>query len=350
MIGPVLLVQITQQSQSQVEALFAACFGSDPDKSWYEWKYTGDSDFKGLALGILEGDRLQAYYAGFPRLLVSRSQQIAALQIGDVMIHPAARGGLARNNRFAQLTRGFFSRYLGSSGVVENPNTFKVAFGFPNTRHLRQGALQACYRAADPMFELTWDIEKTISGSMETISSTRGFQVERLEDSSEVNALDFDELAYQALQEITSDGTWAVKRSFSYWQWRFPKTRSYVWWTFKAAGSQVLSGAGVLKTIDASGEELELLDWIVLKGCEFDFMQCLLIELGRQGVRRLRTWASQSSRDYFLSIQGKFKGASLLPAIESLPFCMALSVFPDPHASSPLSSGCWMLSGDTDFR
>ena len=350
MTGFVLLVQITQQSQSQVEALFAACFGSAPDESWYAWKYTGDPSYRGLALGVWEGDQLQAYYAGFPRSLVSRSQQVSALQIGDVMIHPAARGGLARNNRFAQLTRGFFSRYLGSSGVVGNPNTFKVAFGFPNTRHLRQGALQGCYKAADSMFELAWDIEKITDRSIETVSSTPGFQVERLEDSSEINALDFDELACQALQELTSGGTWAVKRSFSYWQWRFPKTRSYVWWTFKVAGSQGLSGAVVLKAIDALGEELELLDWIALKGCEFDFMQGLLGELGRQGVRKLRTWASQSSRDYFLSIQGKFKSAILLPAIEPLPFCMALSVFPDPQASSPLSSGCWMLSGDTDFR
>lgn len=350
MIGNVLLVQITQQSQTQVEALFAACFGSEPDKSWYSWKYKGDPNYKGLALGIWEDDQLQAYYAGFPRLLSSCGQQVSALQIGDVMIHPAARGGLARNNRFAQLTRGFFARYLGSSGVVGNPNNFKVAFGFPNTRHLRQGALQGCYKAADSMFELAWDIEKIKDRSIEIDSSTSGFQVKRLEDSSEVNALDFDKFAYQALQELTSGGTWAVKRSFSYWQWRFPKTRSYVWWTFRAAGSQGLSGAVVLKAIDASGKELELLDWISLKGCEFDFMRGLLGELGRQGVRKLRTWASQSSRDYFISVQEKFKSASLLPAIEPLPFCMALSIFPDPQASSPLSSGCWMLSGDTDFR
>ncbi|NDE53735.1 MAG: GNAT family N-acetyltransferase [Actinobacteria bacterium] len=156
--------------EAAVAELFEACFSSKTDSQWYAWKYLSNKTYDGLAIGMWHEAGLIGHYAGFPRELVCGSTRFAALQIGDVMIHPKARHGLAKRNRFARLTRCFFSEHIRPArllriaqlpgaevtlefqkapkadqfhdGMIWPPEAkgrrarFDIAYGFPNARHL----------------------------------------------------------------------------------------------------------------------------------------------------------------------------------------------------------------------
>lgn len=348
------LVALSGSDEASVTLLFEACFFSRPDPHWFTWKYQSDKRFDGIALGMWQKGRLVAHYAGFPRTLVCGEEKLLALQIGDVMVHPNARHGLAKFNRFAKLTKGFFSEKLrnldttsdlsahGESSQVHS--TYHVAYGFPNARHLMQGAIQACYRPADLMFEMVWKIDQK-----ENI--LRNEQGELLVDwvfnetDRPRSALDsgvFNHVALEMIKSFKSKRVWAVPRSLDYWLWRFPTCRSYRWISVKENGDpQSLVAAAVLKPIDA-GETYELLDWICRPDMRSDAFDALLKKLKFEGVLTLRTWASESASSYFRS--------DAIDRIEKLAFQMALSIYPDACAADLVGNNLWMISGDTDFR
>lgn len=348
-VGYFLLVKITPKNKKQVEELFKACFNAQPDEGWYDWKYNSHPEFNGLALGIWEDTELLAHYAGFPRTLACKGQEMEVLQVGDVMVHPQARGGLARNNCFANLTRGYFSSYLRSLNQVPSRASFSLAFGFPNQRHLRQGEIQSLYREASPMFELTWHIgvsKPKRSGHIVCPEPLQG----PLDESAAITEQTFNNLASRALDSIASKGYWAVRRSLSYWTWRFPPARGYEWKFFYSLDGQMLVGAAVLKAASNQASETELLDWLAIPEAEVDCMIRLFSYLERNGVDTVRTWGTLRTSEHFNSTQTA--GLHMISSlhIKQLPFQMAFSSYPDPEVSHSCDLGCWMLAGDTDFR
>ncbi len=347
------LAPLAQSDQAELAVLFEACFSSQPDSHWYAWKYQSDKRFDGIALGMWRDTSLVAHYAGFPRTLVCGKKKLLALQVGDVMVHPDARHGLAKFNRFAKITKGFFSKTLRLFDAhndrpleqvgVQVHGIYDVAYGFPNARHLRQGAIQACYRPADLMFEIGWKI-----GQKARISTNdeKELLVEWISDDDRdflcLDPMAFNDIAIEMVKSFASKDVWAVSRSLAYWLWRFPRHRSYRWVLVRENHNPISLVAAAIVKPSQGGETYELLDWICRPGRQSGAFNALLKSLELEHVLSLRTWASKSALRYFQS--------DLLDRVETLPFQMALSVYPDARAADLLANRLWMISGDTDFR
>ncbi len=308
--------------EAEVKALFNKCFGHLPDENWYNWKYNSDPQFDGIVARIESKEgQLLAHYAGFPRKMNHRGILLDALQIGDVMVDPAARVGIARHNRFAALTEGFFAEQLEPRGY------FRYAFGFPNARHLKQGKLQALYSHCGVMSEAQWSLRPHAEGAV----SDDPFD-ERFDQTM------FDELCLRAAKE--RDAVCAV-RSYAYWHWRFPQSRGYIWYI-----DQSIGGA-IFKIHNQEPGNIELIDWICSPHQASIWMdRCLHKASQLVKVGNLSAWCSPVLKAEWLAMAS----SSRPNCIVNLDFEMAISVYPQPEMPKDLANGIWAISGDTDFR
>ncbi len=135
--------------QEEVRALFAQVFGQPMAASLWHWKY---GDGRGVATGAREcaSGRLLAHYGGTQRAFVCAGQALAAVQVGDVMVQPGARGVLSRSGPFAVATRRLLDLHIGQ-GLA-----FDFGFGFPNARAGRLGELLGLYRPACEVLAVHW--------------------------------------------------------------------------------------------------------------------------------------------------------------------------------------------------
>ncbi len=139
---------IGASDESEVLRLFAEVFGHTPDGIWYKWKYShGQADAVGL---WDDSGRLVAHYAGLPRTLLWYGKQIEAVQIGDVMVTPQVRGLMTRRGPLFHVCTRFFDRRVGKG------KDCRVAFGFPNQRHVQLGATLGLYHDAGKIHLLRW--------------------------------------------------------------------------------------------------------------------------------------------------------------------------------------------------
>jgi len=130
-----------------IAPLFEACFGQPFDAAWWRWKYRAP---RNPSLALVEDGRAMAHYGGMPRALSMFGEPVAGLQVGDVMVHPQARGGLGRRGPFYRLASTFLGHEVGYGLPA------LLAFGFPNLRALRLGEALGLYAAVDTVTELRW--------------------------------------------------------------------------------------------------------------------------------------------------------------------------------------------------
>lgn len=130
--------------------LFAHVFGERQSPDWFAWKY-GAAGLDGRACGLWDEDgRLIAHYAGFPRTLLWQGKPRAALQIGDLMVAPEARGLFTRKGAFFHLASLVTAHWAGPG------RPFALAFGFPQERALRLGERLGFYRGLGVIEMLRW--------------------------------------------------------------------------------------------------------------------------------------------------------------------------------------------------
>lgn len=338
---------LDKSQQEAVESLFAICFGTIPEKEWFFWKYAANPRHDGIAIGLCHSGRLFAHYAGFPRDLQLPSNSpgvgpdlIGALQIGDVMVDPSARRGIARNNLFARLTSQFFSRYLNDHRPL--------AFGFPNQRHLKQGIMAGLYVSIGSIQEVEWSLHRTEASHQEPLALP-GPTFECAPGS--VDQHHFNHLANLA---ASSRKQWAiVRRNLSYWQWRFPENRGYRW-------IQSDGGFAVIRQVDDRGLEWYLVDWLCLAAGAEALLACCLqavilvhqanADALDQDPIRLKTWASSPCADELTGIcMPKIDGVELRVRSQITDVELALSCYPRNDYQDLIRDRFWVISGDTDF-
>jgi Acetyltransferase (GNAT) domain len=333
--------------RASVESLFTTCFGKQPEAKWYEWKYASNPRFDGLAMGLFDGGRLIAHYAGFPRVLMlpmststAEVIKVGSLQIGDVMVDPVARHGIARNNQFSKLTRNFFSHALSSS--------CPIAFGFPNQRHLRQGIIAGLYTSIGNVHEVEWTLEGTRSLSMHTC--------ELACHSNECHPESIDQLHFDRIANTVAfnRGRWAVvSRSLEYWQWRFPVSKGYRW--IKSS-----HGFAIIRREDRQGYEWHLVDWLCEPGdAESLLGACIKLIIGYSLLEmkmsdrfqiRLKCWASVACVEELSQVpKPQVNGLRIefLRRITNVE--LALNRFPAQAYEDIVRDRLWVISGDTDF-
>jgi|GEM_PF-107454 len=337
----------------QLEELFAQCFESQTDADWYRWKYFSQPAFDGLSLWLYNHDgALLGHYAGFLRSMQQGATVSQALQIGDVMVAAKARAALGRKNAFALLTRSFFERQLQGE--------MAYAFGFPNARHLRQGAIQGLYRASGSMYEAVWERDRAIQArcsdapldeSNAPLDESNALVAESTATcfaSSDEALAAVDAKAFDALAAKAAAAREAVSalRSLAFWRWRFPVSRGYRWLIDLPAGCAVLKPMG-------KPAAWELIDWLCLPQGAARLMAQIFRALEQvqcaepePAAIELGCWCSQALRDEFEQLPDGLRPTR----IERLDFEIAKSCYPKAQHDEAEARGFWMISGDSDFR
>ncbi len=134
----------TPADEPELLDLFAKVFGVHRTSSEWRWKFAAS---RALAVGYTPVDSLVALdehgaivaYAGALTLPGRfHGSPIPFVQICDVMVHPAQRGGLGRNNLFTRMLRCLLSR-------IANALPMAFRYGFPGRRPYLIGARSGVY-------------------------------------------------------------------------------------------------------------------------------------------------------------------------------------------------------------
>ncbi len=305
-----------------VRALFAQVFGHTPTQQWYAWKYGADG-LQGKAVGLWDAaGRLIAHYAGFPRQLSWHGKTVAAIQIGDVMVAPHARGLLTRRGAFYQVCSTFFAHWVGPG------RPYQLAFGFPNARAMRLGARLELYHEAGSISLLRW-----------TALRGRPPLGERLKAVAPQTA-DLPRIVQQTSQRQMGqapdlilgwrDADHVVRRFLRCPQLEYQFLILRRW----------LAGPQALAIVRREGEWLHWIDHIGPAQSLPAMLAALRAHAARVGLRGVACWASPAVQKYL-----ETPSPSEVTTVASLAVAKASAPLTDDWAAEPW----WWFAGDTDF-
>jgi len=132
--------------ECDINKLFNTVFHKDHTKIW-KWKFRHSDVNPCIFLAYQEND-LVAQYAGIPRYFQYMAQPIHGIQICDIMVHPKARLQMKTDGVFSSVTKTFLEEYVGKD------KRFKIAYGFPNLRHLKLAIRLGIYEEVIPLLRL----------------------------------------------------------------------------------------------------------------------------------------------------------------------------------------------------
>ncbi len=140
-----MLYLANNRDTEDIRDLFSIVFGGVLSPELYQWKY-GDTA-AGSVIARVNG-KVIAHCGALMRRITILGAQSQAAQLVDVMVHPDYRGILRR--------RGVFFDVTATTIEIFGP----LAFGFPNSRHLKLGQKHGFYEPADKVIELQWVASK----------------------------------------------------------------------------------------------------------------------------------------------------------------------------------------------
>jgi hypothetical protein len=314
------IADIVAADRDEVLRLFVAAFGFMPDAAWYAWKYVAN---RGQAIGLWdETGRLVAHYAGVPRELRWQGRAINAIQIGDVMVAPEVRGILTRKGPFFQVCSRFFADRIGSE------RAYRMAFGFPNDRHIRLGVALDLYYDEGPIHLVSWpakhqDLPWRWRWSRLAEGNTLARQVDR---------------AWQSMALDLSDHVLGV-RDAEYLHQRFfsRPDREYQIFCLRHWPFGGVAGVAVMRF---EQDRAELLDLIGSRAVLLMLVRAAVAEAERVGALVLTAWVSPAVLAALYGTGGEVGGKVANLAVAKV---SALNV------DEVTSARWWWMGGDTDF-
>jgi hypothetical protein len=319
---PYLIRDLVPGDAPEVLRLFVACFGHQPDRDWFEWKYGAGN---AVAVGLWdENGRLMAHCAGIPRAIAWHGEPIAGVQIGDVMVSPELRGLVMRKGPFQQICSHFFGSRVGAD------RAYPFAWGFPNQRHLRLGTMLDLYWDAGIISQLSWPAKHArlpLWWSFTALSE---------------NAEDFDSqvgMAWQSMARDLKDHVVGV-RDANYVRWRFLARPDRQYRLF-ALRRRFTGGMLALVVMRVAEDSAELLDVIGPRSVFRHAVRAAINEAAGAGADCLTAWASHE-----LAELARGTGAAVAPSGASL----AIIKESDLSGEEVAAARWWWMGGDTDFR
>ena len=132
---------------SRLRGLYEQVFATPISEGYWAWKY---GDGRGVGITASRDDHLVAHYGGVTRRILFRGEPALGLQVCDVMVAPGERAVMTRRGVFMQTAAAFLELYCG----VEQKH--RVAYGFPNVRHMRLAERLGLYGEVDTLVERRW--------------------------------------------------------------------------------------------------------------------------------------------------------------------------------------------------
>lgn len=134
--------------ETAIVELFSAVFGASMTIAQWRWKYAADRDSGPWAqLAFNTAGRLVGHAGAVPLRGWRQGQPTPFFQIGDVMVHPDARGQLGGRNLFTRLARALLTAL-----AEQGPQVF--AYGFPGRRPFLLGQYARVYGEIEPALAL----------------------------------------------------------------------------------------------------------------------------------------------------------------------------------------------------
>lgn len=299
--------------------LFKASFGYGMSPLVWEWKYR---DADRLGVGVWSGDELVAFYGGMPRAISYFGKPAMAVQIGDVMVHPAQRGVLTRSGPFQMASATFLELQIGH----DQPHL--VGFGFPEDKALRLAERLGLYAQVDSMTEVRWP-------ALPKRPALRFF-ARPLVDS---NSAAVDKLwleMKQALQgSIIGVRDWAFVRS----RYLMHPLRPYSVLMVRHRFNGAVVGVVVLR--DRADQGVELVDFVAPPERFQVLLDVARRHAGKLGRAEVFTWITASHLGLLAAAGGRQVPLDLtIPA----------NIWSPGPAPDELRGHWWLMAGDTDFR
>ena len=324
--------------RAAVLALHTLVFGPDVDERWFDWKYgQAAQQGQGQAVGLWHGGELIAFCGGLPRTLWQQAQSRRAMQIGDVMVHPAWRGILRRHGPFFQVSKRFYDSQLGAAPG----RPFQIGFGFPNARHLRLAVVLGLLQRSGAMESLHWSAAQAPAAALPW--HWRWHELPATDARWERTA----EAAWRAMRSHSA-GLTLGERGAGYLRWRYANrppapgapagaSARYRFFGLRRAWSPRCAGIAVL---DLRSSSARWLDWIGPLAWLPMASQACRREAARAGATELTAWASAAVAE-----QLAHSGITQREVCAEIGIPSASDL--EPHEVSGLR--WWLMGGDTDF-
>ncbi len=305
--------------QGHILALFEQVFGQAMPETLWAWKY---AEGRGRAMTASRDGELVAHYGGVTRRILFKGEPALGLQVCDVMVAPGERAVMTRRGVFLQTAAAFLELYCG----LEQQH--RVAYGFPNARHMRLAERLGLYGEVDALVEQRW-------------AATEGFQSWQYQgcelSGGDLSPPDFHSVWQAMAQDFTEH--LLVVRDADYLRYRYVDhpVHRYVLLGLRHRWTGRLQGVVVMRP---EADQCRLMDLI---GPVRLFPR--LIELARSRVPRggataLTGWFTRSQITRLASAGGVTQPVDIaIPA-------NTWSVGPPLSA---LQDRWWLTMGDTDF-
>lgn len=300
--------------------LFQVCFGHAMQEHFWQWKYRTTVS---PGVGVWIDGNLIAFYGGMPRDVFHAGQSHRAIQVGDVMVHPAHRAGLTRAGPF-QMAASTFLEQLLSVGAP-----YWLGFGFPNQRAMQVAKRLRLYRTADEVVELRWSLSCDAHPNMPWWLSVRP-----------LTSIKKVQSAWQKMVG-SMPGTLLGRRDQEYVQQRYVEHPVFSYQLLEIHHRLSRQLLGVVVLCRQPDQRIEVLDLIGHKN-----LMPLLVSAARQwsramGASWLFMWLTRSQQQWLAPSEPETVEIGVqIPTNDWVPGNALL----DP------SGRWWLTGGDTDFR
>ncbi len=332
------LRDIAPSDRRAVLDLHTLVFGPDVDERWFTWKYgQAPNQGQGQAVGVWCGGDLIAYCGGLPRTLWTNNSGLRALQIGDVMVHPAWRGILTRRGPFYHVSKGFYDSRLGAPPI----HRFRLGYGFPSERHLRLAVLLGLLRDAGAIESLHWK-----TSSMPALHLPWYWHWEALQPTDPSFDRDVN-TAWMSMRKHAGSLTLG-QRDADYFRWRYVERPAsagtepgapprYHFFAVRRLWSRTASGVAV---IDLRTDPAHWLDWVGPVHMMPLVSSACRMEAALAGASELMAWTS-------VTVGQKLTHTG----IHRREVCSGLGIPTSSDLSPQEIPGLrwWLMGGDTDF-
>lgn len=307
---------------AMIQALFAESFGQPLSPAHWDWKYGAANDRAGI-IAVDDGHAL-AFYGGTPRSILFFGQAASAIQVGDVMVAPKARGiGVGQGGLFGKMATAFLAERVG----YDRPAI--IAFGFPSLRALRLGELLGHYQRTDRMMELNWSSK----------DSARRWRYRTRPWSGNPEAVD---TIWAAMATDFKESIIGV-RDAAYIRHRYLEHPS---WHYEILlTTDRLSGRpwGLL-VLRSHPDGLELIDLVAPRVRFATLIAIALRVANRTGKDRLFAWSSEAGSELLI------QASASPPEIKPLDIWVPANISTPGPSPASLAGHWWLTGGDVDFR
>jgi hypothetical protein len=305
-------------SEKELLDLFELSFGYRMPIELWRWKYRGLD-----VLGALLRNKSTpvAFFGGMPRAVYFLGVAQLAVQIGDVMVHPRARGLLLRKGAFFRVASFYFECFVGKD------KKYSVAYGFPHLKHLRLAEHLGVYERVGELKSVSWE---PLNSLPKWHYKIREFDINKTHLVDQL----WGQMAEGLIDQVVGVRDWA------YVKYRYLEHPTIKYQLFLVLSRFTASPIGLL-IVRVYDDEVELIDLVASPRqvpVIIESFRRIAINFGKQ---KAFAWITAHNATLFAGKSG---------AIDETGIMIPCNSWPEGVAQDELMDRWWLMGGDSDFK